>query len=108
MPSTRTHESPKPSADVFEPREQVSPAQKGQKKCPIAKTKSGQKEGMKGNDTNTYLQPGPKRLSHPQQMSSHQLIPFQECTEQHYQAHRSKAGTDQLAGVMDRRGSKPV
>src|ERR1700730_2672441 len=108
MPSTRSHEFPKPSADVFGPREQVFSAQKGQKKCPIAKTKSSQKEGMEGNNTNTYLQPGPKSLSHSQQMSSHQLNPSQECTEHPYQAHRSKADTDQLAGVMDRRGSKPV
>src|ERR1700730_402657 len=68
MPSTRTHESPKPSAHVFEPREQVSPAQKGQKKRPIAKTKHGQKEGMEGNDTNTCLQQGPMSLLNPQQM----------------------------------------
>jgi hypothetical protein len=44
---------------------------KAKEKCPMAKTKSSQKEGMKGNDTNTYLQPRAKSLSCPQQMSSH-------------------------------------
>jgi hypothetical protein len=38
------------------------------KRCHIVKTKSGQKEGMQGKDTSTYLQPRPKNLLHPQQI----------------------------------------
>jgi len=40
---------------VFGPREQVFSAQKGQKKCLIAKTKQGQKEGM-APDSSTLMQ----------------------------------------------------